>query len=406
MSAVFLDRGTAPSIGTLVLATATGAVAMNVFLPSLPAMAEHFHTDYAVAQLAVSFYLAATAGLQLVLGPLSDRFGRRPVMLASFLIFMAATLGAIFAPTIEFLLACRLLQAFAASGVVLSRAIIGDVAGPAEAASKIGYVTMGMALAPMVGPAIGGLLDEFYGWKSTFWLTFAFGVLAFLVIWFDLGETNRHRSASFGAQFASYPDLMRSRRFWGYSATAAFTSGAFFAFLGGAPYVGTQMLGLSPSAYGLYFGIISFGYALGNFLSGRYSQRIGLNRMMLLGNIIAAGGMMIALILFTTGPAHALFFFGPAFFTGVGNGISLPNAMAGIVSVRPHLAGSASGLGGALQFGGGALLSVIAGTLLGPATGPYPLIAVMIASSLAAVIATLYVIHVARRAGALTGTGP
>lgn len=397
MSVRSLDRTTPPHILTLVMAAATAAVAMNVFLPSLPGMAEYFEADYGIVQLAVSLYLVATAILQLGIGPASDRFGRRPVMLASFAIFIASTFAATYAPTIEIFLVCRVLQAFAAAGMVLSRAIVRDTVGTDEAASRIGYITMGMTVAPMIGPLIGGFLDELYGWQATFHLMLAFGVLAFAVVWLDLGETNHSRSASMSSQLKNYPELFRSRRFWGYAATAAFTSGAFFAFLGGGPFVATVQLNLSPSQYGMYFVLITFGYMLGNFISGRFSRVVGIHPMMLAGNLVSAVGMALSIGLFAAGLYHPLALFGPTFFVGIGNGVTLPNATAGIVSVRPHLAGTASGLGGALQIGGGAVLSVVAGALLAPGSGPYPLLFVMFFSSIAGVLATLYVIHVARK---------
>lgn len=401
MAITFLTRTTPPHILTLVIATAVSAASMNVFLPSLPGMAAYFQADYSVMQLAVSLYLAAIAILQLGIGPASDRFGRRPVMLTCFAIFIVSTLAAITAPNVGFFLVCRVLQAFSAAGMVLSRAIVRDTVETNEAASRIGYITMGMTLAPMVGPLIGGILDELYGWKASFGLLMAFGVIAFIVIYFDLGETNAQRSASMTAQVKNYPELFRSRRFWGYTATAAFASGAFFAFLGGGPYVATQMLHLSPSGYGLYFALISCGYMLGNFLSGRFSRQVGINRMMLIGNSISAAGMFISIGLFLAGYFHPLSLFGPAVILGIGNGMTMPNAMAGIVSVRPHLAGTASGLGGALQIGGGAALSVLAGAFLSPESGPYPLLWVMLASSVLAVTAVLYVMYVARKAGDL-----
>ena len=399
MSATLYDRLTPPHITTLVVATATGALAMNVFLPSLPGIARHFDTDYGVVQLAVSLYLAATAVLQLGIGPASDRYGRRPVMLACFVVFLAGSLAAVYAPNIELLLAARILQAFAAAGMVLSRAIVRDTVGADEAASKIGYITMGMSLVPMVGPIVGGFLDELYGWRSTFFVTLGFGVIAFTVVYLDLGETNRNKSPSLMAQVKNYPELFTSRRFWGYTLTAAFTSGTFFAFLGGGPYVATEILGLRPSEYGLYFAIISLGYMLGNFMSGRFSRQVGINAMMLTGNVVAAIGMLVSIVLFGVGVNHALSLFGPAAMVGIGNGMTLPNANAGIVSVRPHLAGSASGLGGSLQIGGGAALSVVAGALLSPTSGPSPLLWVMFLSSMAAIVSTLYVIRVARQAG-------
>lgn len=401
VTARLFDRTTPPHILTLVLAAATAAVATNLFLPSLPGMATYFQADYGVVQLAVSVYLASTAVLQLGIGPASDRFGRRPVMLVSLAIFVLSTLAAIFAPTIELLLVCRVFQAFAAAGMVLSRAIVRDTVGADEAASRIGYITMGMTIAPMAGPILGGILEEVYGWQATFLLMMVFGMLALTVIYFDLGETNRHRSTSMTSQFKAYPELFGSRRFWGYSATAAFTTGAFFAFLGGGPFVATRLLDLSPSTYGLYFAMIAAGYALGNFISGRYSRAIGINRMMLTGNIISLTGSGLSIALFASGVFHPLSLFGPTFFVGMGNGVSLPSANAGVVSVRPHLAGSASGLGGALQIGGGAALSVLAGAFLSMDSGPYPLLYVMFFSSAAAIASTAYVIHVARRMGEL-----
>jgi DHA1 family bicyclomycin/chloramphenicol resistance-like MFS transporter len=397
----YLNRRTAPHITTLVMATATGALALNVFLPSLPAMSRHFQADYSVVQLAVSLYLASTAVLQLLIGPASDRFGRRPVMLGSFAVFVAATLAAIFAPTIEFLLACRVFQAFAAAGMVLSRAIVRDTVSADLAASRIGYITMGMTLVPMLGPVVGGFLDEMYGWQATFVLTLAFGILSLLFVYADLGETNRNPSSSFGAQFRAYPELLRSRRFWGYALTAAFTSGAFFAFLGGAPYIATEVFGVAPSTYGMFFAILSAGYMVGNFISGRIAARVGINRMMLTGNIVTLFGVVLSLALFWAGYDHPLSLFGPMVFTGIGNGITLPSVNAGVVSVKPHLAGSASGLGGAMQIGGGAALSVVAGVLLTPESGAYPLLFVMLVSALCGIAAGLYVIRVARQAGEL-----
>ena len=398
---VWLDRTTPPHILTLVLMTGVAALNMNIILPSLPSLSAHFGASYAVVQLAVSAYLALTAGLQLIIGPLSDRYGRRPVMLGAFGIFLAATVGCILAPTIEVFLACRLAQATVASAIALSRAVVRDTVGPDEAASRIGYVTMGMAVAPMIGPMIGGFLDQALGWQAVLWTTLGFGVVVTWLIWADLGETNTHMSASFGAQFRAYPELARSRRFWGYSATAAFASGAFFAFLGGGPYVATEILGMSPATLGFYFGFIAFGYMLGNYLSGRFSAQMGMNRMMLAGTVVSTAGMGAGLGLFTAGLQTPLSFFLPILFVGLGNGLTLPSANAGMVSVRPHLAGSASGLGGALMIGGGAALSATAGALIGPDTGAWPLLLIMFASSGLAIVSTLDVIRTARLRGEL-----
>ena len=389
----WLDRGTPPKLLTLVLLAGVGALNMNIFLPSLPSMAVYFQADYALVQLAVSAYLAVTAALQLVIGPLSDRYGRRPVMLGCLAIFLVATVACILAEDIVTFLIFRMVQAVVAAGLVLSRAIVRDMVPAAKAASMIGYVTMGMAMVPMVGPALGGVLDEAFGWQASFIFTLVFGIAVTVLVWFDMGETNPAPSASFGAQFRSYPELARSRRFWGYALVAAFASGAFFAFLGGAPFVASEILGMAPSELGVYFGGIALGYVIGNFLSGRYSEAVGLNGMMIVGALIAVGGLLIGALLFAAGVQTPLSLFGPILFVGLGNGVLLPSANAGMVSVRPHLAGSASGLGGALMIGGGAALSAITGALLGHGLGAWPLLGMMLASSLASLLMAYYVVR-------------
>lgn len=394
-------RAPAPRLATLVIAASVGPLAMNVFLPSMPNMAEHFHVGYSVVQLLVSLYLVALALVQLVIGPASDRFGRRPIMLGSFAIFIAATIAAVYAPTFGLLLACRVAQSFSAGGFVLARAIVRDTTETEYTASRIGYVTMGMSLTPMIAPFIGGYLDELYGWQASFWFSAIFGIVALAVAWFDLAETNLYRSPSMAAQFHAYPELLRSPRFWGYTLTATFASGVFFAFLGGGPFVSTEMLHLTPSQYGFYFGIISIGYMLGNFLAGRFSRQVGLNPMMLYGNLVMCAGILASIALFAAGLMHPLSLFGPASFIGIGNGMTLPNANAGIVSVRPHLAGSASGLGGSLTMAGAAALAALASSQLSATTGPYPMLVIMLASALLSTVMSFAVIRRTAKVGDL-----
>ncbi len=395
----FLDRTTPPHIMTLVLLAGLGALSMNIFLPSLPTMATYFDAEYKLIQLSVSLYLGVNAILQVFIGPISDRYGRRPVMLASIAMFLVATLGTLMAQSVEVFLLFRSLQAVIVAGLVLSRAVVRDMVPQEEAASMIGYVTMGMAIVPMIGPMIGGALDELFSWQASFVLLFVCGVLMLWLAWADLGETAINRSPSFAAQFRQYPELLTARRFWGYCAAAAFASGAFFAYLGGAPYVGTEVFGLTPAALGFYFGAPALGYAFGNFLSGRYSVRFGINRMVLAGTLVTCIGLALLIAVYALGLHHPAVFFG--FFTsvGLGNGMVLPNATAGMLSVRPHLAGTASGLGGSIMISGGAALSALAGAVLTPGSGPYPLLYLMLATSAASVLAILYVIRRERQVG-------
>ncbi|HID68491.1 MAG TPA: Bcr/CflA family efflux MFS transporter [Roseibacterium sp.] len=397
----FLDRTTPPHIFTLIVITGLGALTMNIFLPSLPTMTTYFDTDYRLMQLSVSAYLGVNAVLQVIIGPIADRFGRRPVLLVGGVAFLVATVGCLMATTIEVFLAFRMMQAVIVTGLVLGRAIVRDMHDETEAASQIGYVTMGMAIVPMIGPAIGGTLDELFGWQANFWLLLALGVAVLALVWADLGETATSQSTSFAEQFREYPELLSSRRFWGYCLTTAFSAGAFFSYLGGAPYVGSEVFSLSTAEVGYYFGAPAVGYFFGNWISGRYSTRFGINSMILWGTIAAAVGLSILVLLFLAGYGSAPVFFGFVTFVGLGNGMVLPNAASGMLSVRPHLAGTASGLGGAIMLAGGASLSVLAGALLTGEHGAYPLVLIMLGTSVLAVIAIVYTI---RREAQVSGT--
>ncbi|WP_187429245.1 Bicyclomycin resistance protein [Roseobacter fucihabitans] len=393
----FLDRKTPPHIVTLILLAGMSAMVMNMFLPSLPNMTAYFQTDYSTMQLSVGLYLGVSAGLQILIGPISDKYGRRPVILWGLIIFMAATIGCIFAPTAEIFLAFRISQAVIASAMVLSRAAVRDMFDQDQAASMIGYVTMGMAIVPMVSPMFGGVLDEFYGWHANFWALFILGGLTLWLAWADLGETATKSGKSLLQQFGEYPELLTSPRFWGYSLAAGFCSGAFFAYLGGGPFVGSVVFGLSPFWVGIYFGAPALGYFFGNMFTGMLAQRVGLNKLVLIGSLINAGGVLLSLMIFVAGHGSALSFFGLMTFVGLGNGLVIPNATAGMLSVRPHLAGSASGLGGAIMIGGGAALSILAGATLSAETGAFPLLYIMLATSSAAVVSILMVYRRERR---------
>ena len=377
---------------TLILITGISALNMSIFLPSLAAMTAYFETEYAVMQVSLSGYLAATAVLQIFVGPLSDRFGRRPILLGSLLIFVIATLGALFFTTVEAFLFFRILQAAVATCMVLGRAVVRDIVPDAQAASMIGYVTMGMALVPMVGPMIGGALEQAFDWHATFVFLVLAGIGTLALVYYDLGETLAKGGMGFRAQVRSYPELFRSPRFWGYVMCAAFASGAFFALLGGASFVGTTIFCLSPVWNGIALGAPAIGYAMGNFLSGRFSVRLGINKMALIGTGITIAGLGTSVLLTLAGLIHPLVFFGFCTFLGLGNGLILPNVMAGSISVRPHLAGTASGLGGAIMIGGGAALSQVAGSILTVESGTLPLQLIMLGTSMLAFLSVVFVV--------------
>ncbi|MGR3839770.1 MAG: multidrug effflux MFS transporter [Cognatishimia sp.] len=394
---MFLSNKTPPHISTLILLAGLSAMVMNIFLPSLPGMTVYFDTDYGVMQLSVALYLAASAVLQVLIGPISDQIGRRPVLLWGIFLFLLSTLGCIFAQNATVFLIFRISQAVIATCLVLSRAIVRDIVADAEAASKIGYVTMGMSVVPMVAPSLGGLLEEVWDWRASFWLMFGCGSFALMLVYFDLGETKKRSGNTLIEQLREYPELLRSPRFWGYTLSSAFASGSFFAYLGGAPLVASDYFGLSPAVVGLYFGAPAIGYFVGNYISGAYSARIGINRMVLWGSWINAAGVGLSLSLFLIDQGTVLSFFAFMTFIGVGNGMVIPNATAGALSVRPHLAGTASGLTSAIMIGGGAGLSALAGSLLEIWPGPFSLLWLMFASGCLALAAIMLTIRREKR---------
>jgi MFS family permease len=223
-------------------------------------------------------------------------------------------------------------------------------------------------------------------------------VLAALT-WADLGETNAARATTFTAQLRSYPELLRSRRFWGYSLCLASSVGAFYIYIGGAPLVATTLFAMSPAALGLALGSSTAGFILGSFLSGRFAARFALTTMIIAGRLVACGGLALGLALAAAGRADVLSFFGACALLGLGNGLSLPGANAGALSVRPGLAGSAAGLSGALTVGGGAAMSALAGAVLTPSNAAPAVLAMMLLASLLGLAAALYVLWIDRREG-------
>lgn len=383
---------TPPHLLTLVALSGVSALSMNVFLPSLPGMARDFQVDYGVMQLSVSAYIGASAVLQLLGGPLSDRFGRRPVVIWGLIGFLLATIGTLLATTATTFLVFRLAQSVITVCMLVPRAVIRDLYDGDRAASMLGYVTMGMAVVPMMAPVFGGVLDELFGWQANFAVMGLLGIAVLALAYRDMGETVRGGGMSLRAQMVNYPILARSHRFWGYCLAATLSSGAFFAYLGGAPFVGEQVFGLTPAQVGYWFAAPSIGYLLGNFLSARFSPVMGLNRMILIGAVICLVALSAALLVDLSGVVHPLVFFGAIALMGLGNGMVLPNANAGMMSVRPELAGTASGLGGALAVAGGAALSALAGALLQPGSGATPLLAIMCASALGGLLAITWVL--------------
>lgn len=386
----------APHLSTLILVSALGILPINIFLPSLTNMAAEFGVGYGIVGLALAAYAAVSACLQVIMGPLSDRFGRRPVILWGLAIFVVATMGCVIATDVWTFLACRMIQAAIAPTYAVSLAVIRDTTSREQAASKIGYVAMAWAVAPMLGPTLGGLLDEAFGWRASFWFLAVFGIAVFALCWTDLRETNLTPSNTIAAQFRAYPKLLGSPRFAAYAFCMAFSVGAFYAFLTGAPIAASAAFDLSPAVLGLYMGSITGGFMLGSFLSGHFASRFQLTTTLVAGRIVACAGLLFGLILYFTGVDHVMALFGPCMLVGVSNGLTMPSANSGAISVRPKLTGSAAGLAGAISVTGGVAMSSLASAVLSEDNARYALLLVMLSSAIIALAAALIARHLER----------
>ncbi|WP_224407070.1 multidrug effflux MFS transporter [Afifella sp. IM 167] len=391
--------GRRPSLISLVIISALSPFAINVVVPSMPALQDEFSADFGHVQLVLSLFLASVALSQIGIGPLSDRFGRRPVLLAGLCIFTLASIVAIMVSSIETLIGLRIVQAAGGcTGIVLARAIVRDLYDRRKAASVIGYVTMGLAMGPMVAPLVGGLLQQGFGWRAQFICMALLGAIVLFVAWRDVGETNHHLTErlDFATMRRDFARLLREPAFLVYTAVSSLSTAVFFSFLGGAAYVAETIIGLSPVSYGSWFAIIAIGYAFGNFLSGRFAERVGVRRMTLGGSILLVAAVAVMGLLFAAGYVVPAALFVPMCIGSAANGLVLPSTIAGAVSVRPEIAGAAAGLQGACQIGAGAVLSAIAGAALAGSASPMPLVVVMGVCSIAALFFAAILFRVVR----------
>jgi DHA1 family bicyclomycin/chloramphenicol resistance-like MFS transporter len=347
----------------------------------MPGLIVTFGADAGTIQLTLSLFLLGMANSQLVLGPLSDRFGRRPVLLAGLAVCVVTSFAALAASSVGALIAARTLQAFGATtGIVIGRAVIRDLYERDRAASMLGWVTMAMVVAPMLAPLIGGALDTAFGWHAIFAFVGLFAALVFFWTFIELPETRAVAAGvGLGRMLAEARTLLANPNYLGYALVATLNSAMFFTFIGGAPHVVVTMMHQSSAVYGLWFVAISAVYMLGNFAAGRWSAQYGVDVMVRSGVAItvfgAAVGIAWVLIAPGSGPAMIMT---PQMIIAFASGFMLPNAIAGAVSVHPQSAGTAAGITGFMQMGLGAATSQLVGNLLAGAQTAMPLAAVVL----------------------------
>lgn len=356
-----------PSVAVLVAISTLQPIALNMLAPATPALARNFATSYATIQLTLTLFLVAVALTQLVVGPLSDRFGRRPCVITGTAVFMVGSVLGALAETTGTLLLARILEgAGAGTTFALARAIIRDTASRDEAASQIATVTMVMVVAPMITPYLGGHIETGFGWRMIFWAMAAVAAIVLVMVQLRLPETapNVGMRTSITGIFRAFPDLARDRGFIRNVIALAMTSAAFFAFIAAAPFIVVETMARSSDVYGAYFILNAFGYMVGNFAMSRLVLRHGTAKMAWIGLIISFVALTAAFAIALTSWWTPLTLFLPLAISAIGNGLTLPGATAAALSARPELAGSAAGLSGAIQLGSGALAAALISALV------------------------------------------
>ena len=388
----------------LVLATATGPLSMQIFVPALPQIARDFAVSPATTQLTLSLALLAIAVSTLFYGPLSDRYGRRPVLIAGMALFVAGSALCAVATGISMLIVGRVLQAVgAAAGMVVARAIVRDLYRADQVARVLASLITAVVVAPMVAPTLGGLMADHAGWRTIFMVVAALGAGIVVLVVARLQETNvaptRHPRVA--SMLAGYGRLLANRRFMAYALQASFAMASFYGFISAAPYLMADVLHRPATEYGLWFIAMPGAFMLGNLIAMRISGRLGIDRMVLAGSILGLAGAALGLALIAAGLFSPLVLFGPVMLISVAHGMSMANAQAGAMNVEPAMAGTASGLTAFLQMALAAAAAQIVGLM--PTDTPYP-VAITMVTCMGLSLAAFILLHGnlrARRAAAI-----
>ena len=361
-----------PVTALLTALVALGPLSTDLYLPSLPGMARSFAAPVAEIQLTLSVFLVGLALGQLAYGPLSDRFGRRPVLLVGLALYGLASLACLLAPGIGLLILLRFLQALGAcAGPVICRAVVRDVHGRDGAARIYAYMGAAMALAPTLGPILGGFLELWFGWRAAFAVMTLYGAAGLVIVALALPETNLApdlHAARPRHMLSNYLSLLGHRAYLGYVLCCTFAYGGIFAFISGSSFVLVERIGMPPSAYGFCFAAVVLGYIIGTLGAGRLTRRVGVDRLILAGGMIAAasGLAMIGLawnVAAGSQLAGALRIVLPMLVYMIGIGLILPSALAGAIGPYPRRAGAASALLGFTQMAAAAALGGVIGLL-------------------------------------------
>lgn len=364
----------------LALLTAVGPMSVDFFLPSLPEIGRRFAAPPPQVQLTLSGYLICFAIGQIVYGPISDKIGRRPVLLFALTLYIAVCLGCIFAASIEMLIVLRCLQALGVAGApVIARAMVRDLYSGVRAGRELARMGAITALAPVLAPTLGGVLQAAFGWRATFVGMAALGLVAVLLVIHLLPETMSRpvqEPISVRAILRSYAGFLRHRSYRTYLSIVAASYGGLFAWISGSSFVLQDLYGLTPLLFGLVFASATLGYGAGTLIAAQLVGRIGIDRTILCGGLALAGGggAMVLTVLLDWRSPFALSL--PIALYLCGLGLAMPQAMAGALMPFPERAGAASSLLGFMQQAIASMLGILAGQTLGRTALPLALIIV------------------------------
>ena len=369
----------------LALLTGIGPLSVDMYLASLPSIGRLLDAPTSQVQLTISAYLVGFAIAQVFHGPLSDRHGRRPVLLVALGIYLLATLACALAPSIETLIAARFAQAVGGSGAtVLARTVVRDMYEGTRVGRELARMAVIMALAPLVAPLIGGVLETTFGWRSNFAVLFCFGAAAWSMVWFLLPETLRQRApepVSIASTLRSFRRFLADSRFVIHLGIATCCLCGLFAWISSAAFVLQDIYGLSALAFGVSFAIGSSGYMIGTAIAARFVMRWGSGRTMGFGTAaMALGGLAMVTLLAVT-PFGAWGVIAAIGLYLIGMGMTLAQAQAGALLPFPDRAGAASSLLGFTTQTSSAAVGAILGHALGLTALPLA-VAMVIASAL------------------------
>ncbi len=350
------------------------AISTDLYLASLPTLQRVFATDEARVQLTLSVFLLGSAVMQLAYGPISDRFGRRPVLRFAIALYVLASLACAFAPSIEALIVFRLLQAIGScAGVTLGRAVARDLYAPAVAARVLAYMASAMAIAPIIGPMLGSWMTVALGWQANFLFLAGFGAICLIGLYTLLDETNLRRDPTATAPrriLANYAELLGNRIYLGYALAVTLSYCGIFCFISGSSFTLIDVLGLPTEYFGFCFGAAAAGYSAGALLAGRLIARFGIRSMVTAGTLLSAAFGLLGAALAWAGIESVAAVLAPFIVVMIGIGLVLPAAIAGAIGPFPQMAGAASAMVGFLQLGVAAAVGIAVGQLLDGTTRP------------------------------------